>query len=150
MLVRDIMTKNVVTVSPETKVVDVAEILFKNKFHGVPVVRDNEVVGIITATDFFTKGTESFFLPTYIKFLGKNVNMEKLNDFQREKVKKLLDAKVEDIMSRNCVTVMADMRVEDVMEFFKTTKFSTFPVTDEKNLLIGIVTLADILGSIKI
>ncbi len=34
MLVRDIMTKNVVTVSPETKVVDVAEILFKNKFHG--------------------------------------------------------------------------------------------------------------------
>jgi len=65
-------------------------------------------------------------------------------------VKKLLDAKVEDIMSRNCVTVMADMRVEDVMEFFKTTKFSTFPVTDEKNLLIGIVTLADILGSIKI
>ncbi len=57
----------------------------KTNFTALPVVRDNEVVGIITATDFFTKGTESFFLPTYIKFLGKNVNMEKLNDFSAKR-----------------------------------------------------------------
>lgn len=149
MIVRDVMTKNVVTVNPETKVTEVAETLFKNRFHGVPVVEGNEIVGIITETDFFTKGTESFFLPSYIKFLEKSVNTEKLNDFQKEKVKKLFDSKAEDIMSRNCVTIMADMRLDDLLEFFKTTKFTTLPVADEKNSLVGIVTLTDILGLIK-
>ena len=52
--VRDIMTKDPVTVPPDYTVEETAEILLNNKISGVPVV-DGEgyVVGIITQTDLF-------------------------------------------------------------------------------------------------
>lgn len=150
MQVKDIMTKNVISVSPETKITEVAEIIFKNKFHAVPVVEDGKVVGIITETDFFTKNSDNFFLPSYIKFLEENIPDEKLSSDQQEKLEKLLNAQARDIMTSDCVTILADMKIQDLLEFFKTTKFMTIPVVDEKNSLIGIVTFSDILGMMGI
>lgn len=150
MQVKDIMTKNVISVSLETKITEVAEIIFKNKFHGVPVVEGGQVVGIITETDFFTKNSDNFFLPSYIKFLEENIPDEKLSSDQQEKLRKLLNSQARDIMTSDCVTILADMKIQDLLEFFKTTKFMTIPVVDEKNYLIGIVTFSDILGMMGI
>lgn len=150
MQVKDIMVKEVVTVDPETRITEVAKILFENRFHGVPVVKDGEIVGIITETDFFTKDSENFFLPSYIKFLEKNVNIKDLSGDQQGNVAKLFGAKATDIMSKNCTTIFEDMKLEDLLEFFKTTKFTTLPVVDEKNSLVGIVTVSDIINLIKV
>ncbi|MFV0170967.1 CBS domain-containing protein [Empedobacter falsenii] len=48
---KDVMVKEPVTVSSETNVKDVAEILSQQSFHSLPVVDNNEVVGIVTSTD---------------------------------------------------------------------------------------------------
>ncbi|MGV0755727.1 CBS domain-containing protein [Empedobacter brevis] len=48
---KDVMVKEPVTVSSETNVKDVAEILSEQSFHSLPVVDNNEVVGIVTTTD---------------------------------------------------------------------------------------------------
>ncbi len=48
---KDVMVKEPVIVSPETNIKDVAEILSKQSFHSLPVVENNEVVGIVTTTD---------------------------------------------------------------------------------------------------
>jgi len=66
------MTKNVSFVSPDTKITDVAEIMFKNRFHGLPVLDNDKIVGIITETDFFTKDAANLYLPSYISFLKEN------------------------------------------------------------------------------
>jgi len=55
MKVKDIMTKDVIFVSPETKINKVADKLIKHRIHGVPVIKEGKLVGIITETDFFTK-----------------------------------------------------------------------------------------------
>ncbi|HZD55582.1 MAG TPA: CBS and ACT domain-containing protein [Anaerolineales bacterium] len=51
--VRDVMTKNVLTVTADTPIEEAARIMADNKIGGLPVMRDGHVVGIITETDLF-------------------------------------------------------------------------------------------------
>lgn len=51
--VRDFMTRDVVTVSPDDTVITVAQILLRYRIGGVPVVEHGHVVGVITESDLF-------------------------------------------------------------------------------------------------
>ena len=46
-----VMAKNVFMVPPYATIKEVAELLAKKSFHALPVVEDNELVGIVTTTD---------------------------------------------------------------------------------------------------
>jgi len=48
---KDIMTKNPVTVSPDTEITKAAELLITNKFNGLPVVEKDMLVGIVGKED---------------------------------------------------------------------------------------------------
>lgn len=49
--VEQVMAKNLVKVSPETTIKEVAEILSTNEFHALPVCQGDLLVGIVTTTD---------------------------------------------------------------------------------------------------
>lgn len=49
--IEQVMAKNLVSVSSETPIKEVAEILSKKEFHALPVVDEGKLVGIITTTD---------------------------------------------------------------------------------------------------
>jgi acetoin utilization protein AcuB len=51
--VKEVMVKNVLTVAEETPIEEAARIMADNKIGGLPVMRGDEVVGIITETDIF-------------------------------------------------------------------------------------------------
>jgi len=51
--VKDVMTKDVLTVTEDTPIEEAARIMADNKIGGLPVVRNDGVVGIITETDLF-------------------------------------------------------------------------------------------------
>ena len=51
--VKDVMTKEVRTVTDDTPIEEAARIMADNKIGGLPVIRDEKVVGIITETDLF-------------------------------------------------------------------------------------------------
>ena len=51
--VKDVMTKNVLTVAEDTPLEEAARIMSDNKIGCMPVMRDGHVVGIITETDLF-------------------------------------------------------------------------------------------------
>lgn len=55
-----VMTKNVNTVSSDTTIKEVAEILAKKEFHALPVVDNGELVGIVTTTDLINYLIEQF------------------------------------------------------------------------------------------
>jgi CBS domain-containing protein len=127
----------------------VADIIFQNRFHGVPVVEDNKILGIITEDDFFLKNYDDLYLPAYIKFIKENKLTDNLPEEIKVKIGKLLSAKAKDLMSIECLTVSPDMEVSELMETIKETKFTTFPVTDYEKNIVGIVTLSDVLGTVK-
>ena len=47
------MTDNVITITEDTPIEEVARIMADNKIGGLPIIREDEVVGIITETDLF-------------------------------------------------------------------------------------------------
>lgn len=49
----EIMTREVITVTPDTSMIEVAQLLLKHKIGGTPVVSDGQVVGMITESDLF-------------------------------------------------------------------------------------------------
>jgi CBS domain-containing protein len=49
--VEQVMARNLVKVSTDTTIKEVAEILSKREFHALPVVLDELLVGIVTTTD---------------------------------------------------------------------------------------------------
>lgn len=143
------MIKNVISVQPGDSVLEIADILFKNGFHGLPVLENGKVLGIITEDDFFLKNFDDLFLPSYIRFIKKNKIADNIPFDIKEKIQKLLNAKAMDIMTAECLTVPPEMDVDDFMNMIRTTKYTTFPVVDYGKKMIGIVTLSDILGTVK-
>jgi acetoin utilization protein AcuB len=52
--VREIMTKDVITTTPDTPIEDAASLMVENKIGGLPVVDgSSKVIGVITETDIF-------------------------------------------------------------------------------------------------
>jgi acetoin utilization protein AcuB len=51
--IKDVMTKNVFTVTEDTPIEEAARIMADNKIGSMPVVQDDRIVGIITGTDLF-------------------------------------------------------------------------------------------------
>jgi len=149
MKVEDIMTKEVIFVFPETKINEVAGILTKHRIHGVPVVREGKLVGIITETDFFTKDPLSIYLPSYVNFIKDLKLGKKVSGDQKEKFKKIVNAVASDIMTKKCVTVSPEAKITELVSLFQKNKLSLLPVINEDNSLAGIVALADIINLIN-
>jgi CBS domain-containing protein len=149
MKIEDIMIRDVISVDLEMPVSKVADIIFENRFHGVPVVEDGKVVGIITENDFFIKGFSDLYLPAQVKFLEENKIAEKLPEGEKEKLMKIISAKAKDIMSADCLTFGQETDVQEMIDTVKKTKFTTFPIVDGEKKLVGIVTISDIIGTIR-
>jgi CBS domain-containing protein len=149
MKIREIMTPEVITVDTNASVADIADILFKHRFHGIPVVEKGKLAGIITESDFFLKDSINTYLPAYVQFIKENRVIDNLPEDIQAKIKKLINVKARDIMTRDPLVAFSDMEATELMEIIKKTTFTTFPVIDEKKNILGIVTLSDILGIVK-
>ena len=53
-LVRDVMSRDVVTIKPDQTLEDAAELMVEKKIKKLPVVEDHRLVGILTATDLIS------------------------------------------------------------------------------------------------
>lgn len=148
MLVKDIMSSSIIFVSPSDKIEYVAEILAKKKIHGVPVIKNDKLLGIITETDFFVKDSQ-LYLPSYISFLKKSSFEHSFSEKQSEKIKKLTDSEAKDIMSSPCITVSSKKTVDEAIKIIKKKQIATLPVVNKNKKVVGIITVSDIIGLLK-
>jgi len=145
-LVKDIMVKEVITIQKDASVEELSELLIKNKISGVPVLdSDGKLVGIATEGDLIIKDSDLHF-PRYFKLLDSIIYLESLNKFKRS-LKKFLGTKVEDVMTAKIKTVKEDSTVGDAANMMIKYNINRVPVLDSKDELAGIVTRADIVGS---
>lgn len=144
------MSTNVITAAPGTGLVEAAKLLRKNKIHSLPVVDEkNRVLGILTEMDFFIKDAASSYLPKWMDLLGKIREGDAFSLDEQEKMDYIIDLRAEDIMTGEVVAVSPDSPINELMETFKETRFKSFPVVDKKNVLVGIVSLVDVIKSIE-
>jgi len=150
MEVRDIMTKKVLTVSFDSPIDQVANILITNRIHGVPVVDGKKLVGIITENDFFSTESEEFDLLSYMEFIRKKKPASSMSEKEKERMQKIITSSAKDIMTKDCISVLPQDDVKRLIEVFRKTKFSSVPVVDEKSHLQGIITRSDVINTIRL
>lgn len=144
--VADIMTKNVVAVSPETLVIEAAELFSKHNINGIPVIdKDRKLVGILTEYDLLTKGT-TLHLPTFIKLLGEFKIHKNDKSLVREDLKKIITLTVAEIMNDDPLTLSDRATLEEaVVAFAEHHRVNPIPIINNSNQLVGIVSRFDVI-----
>lgn len=143
MLVKDIMTTTVVSISAQETVEAAAELMLREKIGCLPVFENNKIAGIITESDFIGKmvkiphGIRS--LPQLLGEWFEGVSVEEI----------LLSARkttVRDVMSRNLIFVNPDTTLTDAVKSMMSHSLVRLPVIDQGKV-VGIVARRDILAA---
>ncbi|MDI3533871.1 MAG: hypothetical protein PWQ82_236 [Thermosediminibacterales bacterium] len=142
MKAKDIMTKPVISVTPETTIEEVSQILFDNRINGVPVVNENnEVIGIVTGRIIIRS-----YLPSYLELLEENFHLLNLNSFlSKSEISK--KTPVKQIMLKPYV-VNENMNVVEIAAIMTTRGLRQVIVVNDKNQLTGIISKIDIVRAV--
>ena len=119
MLIRDILKKKgskTITTSKETKVVDIAHILTKEKIGAIVILEKEKVIGILSERDIVRAFTQK---------------------------KSVRNTKAQEIMTKKVFTCRLEDNNEDLLTLMVTKKFRHLPVLD-KNKLVGVVSIGDL------
>lgn len=144
--VKDIMTTEVITVSPESNIFSAAGILLENHINGVPVVDDTgKLVGIICQSDLIAQ-QKKLPVPSFFTFLDGLFTTSSMKQIEKQ-IKKIAAITVSQAMTPNPVTVRQDMDIEVVAGLIVDNGFHTIPVTDGEKL-VGVVGKEDILRTL--
>jgi CBS domain-containing protein len=148
MLVKEIMTPNPLTVSPQTAIRDLAQIMSEKGITAVPVVANGELVGIVTEIDLISRHAP-VRAPQYISLLWGAIPL-RLNDYARykEHVRHILAVNVEQIMTRKVTTIGPDESIARMAEIMTKPGYRSLPVV-QNGQLIGIVTRTDLVKLIE-
>ncbi len=145
MLVKDLMSTKVITVTPETLVSEIAELLHTHHFTGVPVVNaEGRVIGTISERDFIT-ATSGLYLPTYIKLPSSMDYIQGGSKGLPHVVQQVVTATAKDIMNQDVPFARPDTTLEQVAMMFAVKRVNPIPVTDETNRLLGIISRSDLI-----
>ena len=143
---KDIMTKDLITVAPETEITQAAQILLEKGINGVPVVEETgKLVGILCQSDLIMQ-QKKLPIPSIFTTLDMFFPLTSMKHIEKE-VEKMTGATVAKIMTKNPVTIPSDMSIEDIAGLMVDKGFHTLPVVD-KGKLLGIVGKEDVLRTL--
>ncbi len=126
MRIRDVMTKNPITIDSETLVLDAQRIMKENNIRRLPIVDKGKLVGIVTKHDLLEASPSP----------ATSLSIHELNYL-------LSKMKVKEIMSKNPITLSPDTPFEEALRIGQEKKVGAFPVVEDGKL-VGIATESDI------
>lgn len=127
MRIKDMMTKNPITVDSETLVLDAQKVMKENNIRRLPIVNKGKLVGIVTKHDLLEASPSP---ATSLSVYELNYLLSKM--------------KVKDIMKKNPVTVTPNTPFEEALRIGQEKKIGAFPVVEDGKL-VGITTESDII-----
>jgi CBS domain-containing protein len=140
LLVKDVMTTGVISISKYDPVMKVADILNEKNISGLPVVdKDSRVIGIITQADILSMigvSRDHTFKDLLKHMLGETLPERRIGDH------------VGDIMTSPALTIKPDANIAEAVRIMTEKKIRRLTVANENNVLIGIITRADILKAV--
>ncbi len=128
MEISELMTTNVVHVSPDDTLRAAREIFHRQKFHHLIVLREGKLAGVLSDRDVLR--SLSPFVDT---------KTETLRDQQT------LETKVSQIMTRNVLAVAPEISVHTAGQLMLAKRVSCLPVATEDKRVVGILTLKTVL-----
>ena len=144
--VKDIMTTDLITASPEMEIAQAARLLLENRINGLPVVETSgKIVGIICQSDIIAQ-QKALPIPSYFTFLDGLITLTSMKNLEKE-VSKIAATTVSQAMTPNPVTVTSDANIQTVAALMVDKNMHTLPVVDQGQL-VGIVGKEDVLRTL--
>lgn len=142
--VSEIMTTQVVTLSPEQSVPEAADLLSEHRFGAAPVVdADGTLVGLLRDEDLLVSEA-NLHVPTAIEFLGAELIWPPSMRRYEAELKKAAASKVSEIMTTEFETIAPTDTVGQLAGLMHDTGVSHVPVVDADGRLVGIVARGDL------
>ncbi len=127
MLVKNWMSKEVITADVKDSMQDAMSLLKKHKIKMLPVMKKNKLAGIVTDRDL------------------KRASASDATTLEIHELLYLLSKiKLEEIMTKNPITVPEDFTIEEAAEVLLKNKISGLAVVDSAGQLVGVITQTDI------
>ncbi|MDI6691372.1 MAG: CBS domain-containing protein [Candidatus Bathyarchaeota archaeon] len=123
--VEEVMSKNVVACSPEDEVDNIWRLMQTKSLGGVPVTKNDRLVGIVTQKDLIQSGA---LLPT----------------FESKKGRFRGSSKISSLMNTQVIAVEPSIKVIRVAKIMVSRDIGRVPVIDKEGKLIGIVDREDV------
>jgi CBS domain-containing protein len=140
MKVSDVMTRRIISVSPEATILEAIKLMLKYHISGLPVIgRNKELVGIVTESDFLHRpetGTERKRSRWLDSFFGPAAAAK---EYVRSHGLKLAD-----VMTRDPITVAENAPLDEVVRTMESHSVKRLPVM-RRNRVVGIVSRADLM-----
>ncbi len=144
MLINDIMTRKVVTVTTGDSVEECARLLQKHNISGLPVLgKDGKVAGIVTEGDLIRRASR-IKAPGYLEILGGLIYLGSPQKFVDE-LQRAMSLEAGNLMSKKVISIKPDDTMEKAATLMIENEISRLPVLDEDGNLIGIVSRRDIM-----
>jgi CBS domain-containing protein len=143
---KDIMTTEVITVRPETEIVEATKLLLENHINGLPVVDDKgKLVGILCQSDLIVQ-QKKLPLPSFFTFLDGFIPLTSMKQLEKE-IQKAVATTVSQAMTPDPVTVNPDTGLNSVAALMVDKNFHTLPVV-EGGQLVGVVGKEDVIRTL--
>ena len=140
---RDVMTRDVVSVSPDTSIAEMARLMLEKRISGLPVLdRDGKLVGIVTEGDCLRR-TETGTQRKRARWLEFLTGSEKL----AEEYIHSHGRKVSEVMTDNPVSVAEETPLDEIVHLMETRHFKRVPVVRDGEV-VGIVSRANLLHAL--
>jgi len=134
---RDVMSHPVVSVHPETSIVEVVRTLIRERVSGVPVVdRLGRLVGVVTEGDILIKEAGPGGLPM-LAYMGRSSEAERV-------LQRTSGTTAGDVMVTQVVTASQDTSLREIAGLMARHGINRVPIVRNGHVL-GIVTRADVL-----
>jgi CBS domain-containing protein len=144
--VKDIMTKNLITVTPDTEITYASKLLLERHVNGIPVVDESgTLVGILCQSDLIAQ-QKKIPIPSVFSFMDGLIPLTSKKHFEKE-IQKIAAITVAQAMTPNPVTVSPETTIEEAATLMVDKNFHTLPVM-EKSRLVGIVGKEDVLKTL--
>jgi CBS domain-containing protein len=138
MLVHEVMSTGLVTVKKTDTIRSAVMKMMQRHCGSLPVVvADNQLVGVVTLRDVLIP-----LYPNYGDYIHDNVHSRSFVEME-DGYSEVLGRKIEDIMSKNPMTVAPHDPILEAASYMGLKNFRRMPVVD-KGMLVGIVSLSDI------
>ncbi len=140
MKIKEIMIKDITSISPETGADEALDLLQKMQISGLPVIDENgKLAGMFTEKDIL-----SYILPSYIEKVGRFI-YEETPKPTKKKFMELSKVKVRQLMRKDVVTTAEDTTLCEAARIMLTQKVRRIPVIDKSGKVAGIIARCDIL-----
>jgi len=143
MTARDIMTKEVVTVTSETSLKELAKIFVETRHSNIPVIdQDGQLVGVISETDLIEQ-QKPLHIPTVMALLDGVFYLNSEKRF-KEQVDRVTATTVGELYQRDPVSCSPEATIREMAGLMSQHKVHLLPVLEDGKM-IGVVARLDMI-----